>query len=75
MIDADGVMGASGQTVALTVKTKRAKLADINPMPLLLGAILEKKGVFDLLQAVFASREDYPRLRLEPRNLWFAVQT
>lgn len=49
---------------APAVKPMREKLADVDPMLLFLGAIIEKKGVFDLLQAMAALREDYPRLRL-----------
>lgn len=49
---------------APAVKAKREKLVDADPMLLFLGAIIEKKGVFDLLQAVAALRERYPRLRL-----------
>lgn len=46
------------------VKVKREKFAGHEPMLLFLGAIIEKKGVFDLLQALAGLRERYPRLRL-----------
>lgn len=49
---------------APAVKARREKLADVDPMLLFLGAIIEKKGVFDLLQAVAVLGKDYPRLRL-----------
>lgn len=49
---------------APAVKAIREKLVNADPILLFLGAILEKKGVFDLLQAVAALGEDYPRLRL-----------
>lgn len=49
---------------APAVKAIREKLVDADPMLLFLGAIIEKKGIFDLLQAVAALREGYSRLRL-----------
>lgn len=49
---------------APAVKTKREKFANDDPTLLFLGAIIEKKGVFDLLEAVAGLRDYYPRLRL-----------
>lgn len=49
---------------APTVKPRRGKPANDDPMLLFLGAMVEKKGVFDLLQAAALLRERHPRLRL-----------
>lgn len=49
---------------APTVKPWRGKMANDAPMLLFLGAMVEKKGVFDLLQAAALLRDRHPRLRL-----------
>ncbi len=49
---------------APVVKARHEKIANADPMLLFLGAIIEKKGVFDLLKAVAGLCERYPRLRL-----------
>lgn len=49
---------------APAITNKREQAADAEPVLLFLGAIIEKKGVFELLEAVVALRERYPRCRL-----------
>lgn len=49
---------------APAITNKREHPADGDPVLLFLGAIIEKKGVFELLEAVAGLRERYPRCRL-----------